>query len=80
MLEILKVSDFMQPAPTRAESSVRCERLKKYREDILTPALNNSEKQSHSFSRAWVRIPHRVTAEAVANAWNSPDLVAPVSA
>jgi hypothetical protein len=75
MLEILKVSDFMQPAPTRAESAVRCERLKKYREDILTPALQNSEKQSHSFSRAWVRIPHRVRAEDVAGAWNSPDLV-----
>jgi hypothetical protein len=76
MLEILKVSDFIQPAPTRAESVVRRERLKKYREDILMPALHNSEKQSHSFSRAWVRIPHRVTAEAVANAWNSPNLVA----
>jgi len=75
MLEILKVSDFTQPASTRAESLVRCERLKKYREDILMPALHNSEKQSHSFSRAWVRIPHRVTAGAVADAWNSPDLV-----
>lgn len=76
MLEILKVSDFMQPCPTRAESAARCERLRKYREDILLPALNHSEKQSHSFSRAWVRIPQRVSAEALADAWNSPEIAA----
>jgi hypothetical protein len=76
MLEILKVSDFIQPSPTKAESAVRSERLKKYREEILLPALHNSEKQSRSFSRAWVRIPRRVTAEAIVDAWNNPDLVA----
>ena len=76
MLEILKVSDFMQPCPTKAESAGRCERLANYREDILRPALHASEKQSHAFSRAWVRVPQRVAAEALTDAWNSPNLLA----
>ena len=61
MLEILKVSDFMQPCPTQADLSSRSERLKKFREDTMRPVLDNSEKHSHTFSRAWVRIPRRVT-------------------
>jgi len=75
MLEILKIADFMQPCPTKAESAVRCERLRKYRQDILLPALNHSEKQSRSFSRAWVRVPLRVTPETLVDAWNSPEIV-----
>jgi len=74
MLEILKVSDFMQPTPSKADSAVRCERLKKYREDILLPTLHSSEKQSRTFSRAWVRIPHHVTPEALGDAWKSPEV------
>jgi len=69
MLEILKVSDFMQSCPTKAGSIVRSERLKKYRQEILYPALRNSEKQSRSFSRAWARIPLRVNADTLVEAW-----------
>ncbi len=76
MLEILKVSDAMQPCPTQAESSVRVERLEKFREQIIRPVLANAESHSRHFSRAWVRIPRRVTADAIDTAWNSPDLVA----
>jgi hypothetical protein len=76
MLEILKVSDFMQPCPTRAESSVRCERLRKFREDTIRPVLANSENHSRTFSRAWVKIPRRVSAEALNAAWFSPDATA----
>lgn len=76
MLEILKVSDAMQPCPTQAESSVRVERLEKFREQIIRPVLANAESHSRHFSRAWVRIPRRVTADALDTAWNSPDLVA----
>lgn len=75
MLEILKVSDFMQPCPTIAESVMRRERLEKYRKEILLPVLSHSEKQSRSFSRAWVRVPQRVTAETLADAWNSPEIL-----
>lgn len=74
MLEILKVSDFMQPCPTKADSVLRCERIRTYRRDILLPALQDSEKQSRNFSRAWVRIPPRVTAEALAAGWNCPEV------
>jgi hypothetical protein len=76
MLEILKVSDFMQPCPTQAESCARREHLSKFREDAVRPVLANSEYHSRSFSRAWVGIPRCVTAEAIRAAWDSPDLVA----
>jgi hypothetical protein len=42
----------------------------------LRPTLNNSEKQSRNFSRAWVRIPQGITAEALEKTWDSPDLAA----
>ena len=76
MLEILKVSDKMQPCPTQAESAPRVERLRKFREDTIRPVLLNSENHSRQFSRAWIRIPRRVTAEALAAAWRSSDLLA----
>jgi Helicase conserved C-terminal domain len=74
MLEILKVSDFMQSCPTKADSLARCERLREYRQDVLLPALQDSEKQSRNFSRAWVRIPPRVRAETLADSWDSPEV------
>ena len=72
MLEILKVSDDMQPSPTQAGSRIRVDRLKEFREHIVRPVLANAERHSQHFSRAWVRIPRRVTADAIATAWNSP--------
>jgi hypothetical protein len=74
MLEILKVSDAMQPCPTQAESLVRVGRLEKFREQTIRPVLDNAESHSRHFSRAWVRIPRRVTAQALAEGWNSPGL------
>lgn len=76
MLEILKVSDFMQPCATQAKSFTRCERLKRFREETIRPVLASSENRSRSFSRAWVRIPRRVTPETLNVAWNSPSLAA----
>ncbi|MFH1021812.1 MAG: DEAD/DEAH box helicase [Planctomycetota bacterium] len=74
MLEILKVSDYMQPCPTQAESSVLVERLKKLREQTIRPVLANAESHSRHFSRAWVRIPRRVPAQALDEGWDSPGL------
>ena len=74
MLEILKVSDAMQPCPTQAESSVRVGRLEKFREQTIRPVLANAESHSRHFSRAWVRIPRRVSAQALDDGWNSPGL------
>lgn len=76
MLEILKVSDHMQPCSTQADSRVRVDRLKNFREETIRPVLANAESHSRHFSRAWVRIPRRVTADALDTAWSSPDLVA----
>lgn len=74
MLEILKVSDFIKPCPTQAGSAVRCERLRQFRETTVRPVLANSERHGRIFSRAWVKIPRRVTAEALSDAWHGPDL------
>src|SRR5262249_38251384 len=48
----------------------------RFRENTIRPVLANSENHSRTFSRSWVRIPSRVTAEALATAWNSADLAA----
>lgn len=74
MLEILKVSDHMQPCPTQAESAIRVGRLKKFREETIRPVLANAESHSRHFSRAWVRIPRRVPVEALPTAWSSAEL------
>jgi hypothetical protein len=76
MLEILKVSDFMQPCATQAGSAGRRERLNKFREDILRPVLANAEKHSRTFSRTWAKIPSHVTMETLGDTWNSPQLAA----
>lgn len=75
MLEILKVSDFMQPCPTQAASLARVERLTRFRERTIQPVLNNAENHSRLFSRAWTRIPGRVAADNLAAVWHSPTLV-----
>jgi len=75
MLEILKVSDFMRPCPTQAESAARCERLREFRENVLRPVLCNAEKHSRSFSREWAKIPSQVPAQDIENAWNSSQMV-----
>ncbi|MCX6925234.1 MAG: hypothetical protein NT154_18790, partial [Verrucomicrobia bacterium] len=74
MIEILKVSDYMQPCPTLAESRTRVDRLTSFRGDTVGPVLANSESHSLDFARAWVRLPRRVTPEALTAAWDSPDL------
>ncbi len=74
MLEILKVSDFMGPCRTSAESQGRVDRLSSFRETIIRPVLANAENHSRHFSRAWIRIPRRVGVDALVAAWDSADL------
>lgn len=75
MLEILKVSDFMQPCPTLAESLIRSERLSQFRECILRPVLNNSERHSHNFSTAWSKVPRQTDPQILEASWLSPPFV-----
>jgi len=74
MLEILKVSDFMQTCPTKQESQIRIERLNKFRELTVKPVLANAENHSRLFSRAWIRIPSRVPEAMLSDAWHSSAL------
>ncbi len=74
MLEILKVSDFMGPCPLKEDSKGRVEHLKKFRERTVTPVLRNAEDHSRIFSRAWVRIPSKITSSDLEAAWSGPGL------
>jgi hypothetical protein len=74
MLEILKVSDYMQPCPTQGESLTRVERLNRFRERTGKPVLANAENHSLLFSRAWTRIPSRVPVNLLTDAWHSSAL------
>lgn len=76
MLEILKVSDFMHPGSDGASCNERVSRLKHFREKVVQPVLARAENQSRCFSRAWSRIPRRVTGDMLENAWNSEQLAA----
>ncbi|MFM1770340.1 MAG: hypothetical protein RJA22_2869 [Verrucomicrobiota bacterium] len=74
MLEILKVSDHLQPCATREKSRQRVEHLRTFRERTVQAALAGAERHSRQFSRAWTRLPARVTAAMLASAWSAPAL------
>jgi len=75
MLEIMKVSETMQPCPTKSDSQNRVDHLNNFREQNLRPALQLAEQQSRNFSRAWSRLPAKITTVELAAAWNEPRLV-----
>ena len=76
MLQILRISDYMQPCPTQAESRTRVDRLTKFRDDTVGPVLANSESHSRQFTKAWIKLPRRVAPETLAATWDSPALTA----
>ena len=75
MLEILKVSETMQPCPTQAASGPRVDKLRSFREEKLRPTLKRAEQQSRHFSRAWSRLPPTITTDDLAKAWIEPQFV-----
>jgi hypothetical protein len=72
MLELLKISDHLAPAPTEKDAAPRCQRLRDHREHVLEPALRNSERASREFSKAWNRIPRNVATLQLSAAWCDP--------
>jgi len=75
MVELLKLSDHLAPAPTEKEAAPRRQRLTEHRQHVLEPVLRNSERASREFSKAWNRIPRSVDTWALAAAWHGPALV-----
>jgi len=75
MLELLKVSDSLKPCPTEAESEMRRCRLRKHRDEVIGPVLQQSAEASRRFSRAWSRVPPAVHAAQLAAAWASGELM-----
>lgn len=77
ILEILKVSDYLRPHPSKSVSEERNKKLKDAREETIRPVLNNSACASERFSRAWTKIPPAKTgAVAIEVAWGGSALVA----
>lgn len=74
MIELLKISDHLSPAPTEKDSEPRRQRLSYHREYVLGPALRNSERASREFSKAWNRLPRNVATLQLSAAWGDPRL------
>lgn len=75
ILELLKVSDHIQPSQKVAISASRRECLKKLREEVIRPVLKNSENASRRFSKAWSSTSREVDPSIIESAWHSPGLV-----
>jgi len=56
MLEILKVSDDLVPAPARKDSALLTQRVEKLREGTIRPTLKNSADTSRRFAKEWSRL------------------------
>lgn len=73
MLEILRVGSVIAPCGSRKDSRTRTERLDQHRENVIRPVLENAERQSRVFAKAWARLPTAATRE-LERAWFSPAL------
>lgn len=70
MLEILKVADHLRTSPTDVDSAIRRNRLTQHRENVLRPILDNADRSSRGFAKAWSKLPHTVTQEMMEFTWN----------
>ncbi len=71
MLEILKVSDCLQPCRGQAESELRRKRLENHREQILRPILDQAAKFGRGFAKAWSKLSPTVKTASIQSAWES---------
>lgn len=74
LIEILKISDDLAPAPTNAGSQVFCKRVEDFREKVIKPTLKASENCSRLFAKAWSRLPKNVSADQMTAIWASEHL------
>jgi hypothetical protein len=75
LLEILKISDHMEPCSTKKESQDRREYLKEYREQVIRPVLADSAQASRLFSKEWARLSIRIRKEDLEEIWASLEFV-----
>lgn len=71
MLKILEVSDHMASCATLEDSFERCEILKSHREQVIRPVLQKSASASRNFTKAWMRLPHKILSDCLAELWES---------
>jgi hypothetical protein len=76
LVEILRISDHMEPCPTNIASAERRESLQAFRNEVIQPALSNSAKASRRFTKEWDRLPVTLKKEEVTSIWDSSDLQA----
>lgn len=74
MIEILKVSDFLNPAPQMGVSAAIQKRVSNDRAHVILPTLKSSEASSKLFGRAWSKLPSRVTPSMLRNTWTAAPL------
>lgn len=74
MLEILRIGEALQPAGDRATAAGRIERLRKHREEVLRPVLEQADHSSRRFAKAWAKLPALPSA-VLAQSWGSAPLV-----
>lgn len=74
MIEILKISDFLRPAPQIGVSDAIRKRVSDDRTDVILPTLKSSETSSKLFGRAWSKLPSRVTPSLLSDTWTSVPL------
>jgi hypothetical protein len=75
LLEILKISDYMEPCATQKESQVRRENLNNHRERVIRPVLANSAQASRQFIKEWARLSRQMRKEDLEEIWVSPEFV-----
>jgi hypothetical protein len=75
MIEILRVSDGLAPAPLQDASAAARDRVAKYRDDVILPTLKRAEAASRMFTRLWGKLPPYVTTQMLTDAWIGADLV-----
>jgi hypothetical protein len=76
MLELLRVSDDIKPGLRDEAAAQRRDRLRDFREEHVRPVLERAAATSRALSSAWARLPARIGTEHLAEAWDSPALVA----
>lgn len=74
MLELLKIGEALQPAPERSGAHERRERFRTKREETLAPVLDQADRASRHFAKAWSKIAHHPQS-VLAAGWAAPALM-----
>jgi Helicase conserved C-terminal domain/SNF2-related domain len=75
VLELLKAGEAIAPSFDPNETMARREKLRRHREEVIAPVLQQAAQQSRQFAQAWKRLPP-TQSDALTAYWTSPALTA----